>query len=345
MSDEYDEGVVGVVGVFGDSRTHTEGPRKEPPFSKTNNHMHSSSESPNPVQQHSQHVNSVLLRDVQAQEGRVDCGHRGVWGDTTIQVDRTRTSHTATSATRRTWCFSGEEAEDRHEAVGGPSQHRQQEEGRTAGVFSSRAGTACERQRNHCSTTEGGDGQDLSSECTRPPGSSGFRKGSIVDLRGGTAGSTILPMGQDHLEGRGTDQSSIGQVGSVADYSGSTTSGDHTGRQDAQDREGARDYCEGKSSTQETHGQDRNRLCREHGQQQQHPDDDGGDATNDGDHEGVEGRSGGVARGSTPQEESLREELRHLQCGEPSRSVQLDSCPAQNGEDPSNYGRTVSETF
>ena len=339
MSDKCDRGVFGVVGVFGDSVNHTEDPSEDHRFYEANNHTHSSSESPNPVQQHSQHVSSALLRDVQAQEGRADCGNRGVWGDTTFQVDSSRASHSTPSTTRRTWCFSGEEAEDRHEAVGGSSQHRQQEEGRTTGVLSSGAGTACEWQRDHSSTTEGGYGQDLPGECSRPPGSCGFWKGSIVDLRGGTAGPTILPMGQDNLEGRGTDQSPTGQVGSVADCSRSTTSRDHTGHQDAQDREGARDYCEGKSSTQEAHGQDRDRLCREHSQQQQHPNDDGGDATNDGDHEGVEGRSGGVARGPTPQEESLREELRHLQCGEPSRNIQEDSCPAQNGEDPSTEKR------
>ena len=53
MSDECDRSVVGVVGVFGDSMTHTEDPSENHRFSKANNHTHSSSESPNPVQQHS----------------------------------------------------------------------------------------------------------------------------------------------------------------------------------------------------------------------------------------------------------------------------------------------------
>ena len=332
-------GCFGCVSSFGDENTHTEDPKQSSVSSDIQNNNHnntcSSSESPSPVQKQSHQINDPRPRDVQAQEGRVDCGDRGVWRDTTAQVDGARASSSSTTATGRVWSHQRKE-EDRHEAMGCSPQHGQQEEVRATGVLSSGARSTCERQRDHCPASERSNGQDLPGECSRPPGSCEIWKGSVIDVRRGEARSSILPVGEDYIGRRRSDQSTTCSSGPMVDHTGPTSPRGDQGPQDEHLPERTRDCSQSKSSTQEGSGQDRERVRREYGQQQQHPDDDDGHADHDGDYEGVEGRGCGVARAATPQEEPIREEFRRrLQHGESAPNLGLASHPAQHGKEHS----------
>lgn len=168
-------------------------------FEETRHTAQRRSESPSSVT-HRVQVRDSAQHGEPNEESRPDGSPRGIRGDPTGQVDGDRTPKSPSATPRGAWHQPQQEQAHRIARDGDPVEQSQCPQ-KHRGSALCRSGHCTERQRNQGAAPEGCDDPHLQDQQARCLRSSGFREGSLLDLRGDQGGQTILHVGEDHMAG------------------------------------------------------------------------------------------------------------------------------------------------